>query len=117
MRVLKVSLALALAASCLATVPALAAPAARITDGDLLHASRCLGLAKAQGLGAVDATALSDFVKGQRRGRDPGVRERSDALEATAKREGSGADDARKAALVAERDGACKVLIENPTGV
>ena len=112
---LKTPFALALAAACVLAVPAFAAPA-RVTDGDLLHASRCLGLAKAKGLGTVDAAALTAFVKTQRQGRDPVIRERSDAAEETARREGSSAKDARKAALVAERDGSCNTLIDNPTG-
>jgi len=116
MNAFKTSLALALAAACATAAPAFAAPA-RISDSDLLRASRCLGLAKAQNLGAIDAKALADFVKAQRRGRDTMVRDRSDALEATALRDGSSGNPARKAALLAERDGACKALIENPTGV
>ncbi|EJL31492.1 hypothetical protein PMI01_02787 [Caulobacter sp. AP07] len=115
MQALKPSLALALAVACATTVPAFAAPA-RISDGDLLRASRCLGLARAQNLGAVDAKALSEFVEVQRKGRDPGIRDRSDSLETAARREGSSGNEARKAALTAERDGACKTLIENPTG-
>ncbi|CAN5262310.1 hypothetical protein BH10PSE4_BH10PSE4_03680 [soil metagenome] len=115
MRTLKISFALALAATGLITAPTFAAPA-RITDGDLLRASRCLGLARAQNLGAVDATALSNFVKAQRKGREPMIRDRSDALEATAMRDGASGKEARKAALLAERDGVCKALIDNPTG-
>jgi hypothetical protein len=115
MRTLKASLTLALTAACVIAVPAFAAPA-RISDGELFRASRCLGLAKAENLGAVDASALTGFVKAQRKGRDPSVRDRSDALEATAKQEASSTKENRKAALVAERDGVCKVLIENPTG-
>lgn len=115
MSISKMSLAAMLAASCVIAVPAFAAPA-RVTDGGLLRASRCLGLAKAKGLGAVDATALTAFVKSQRQGRDPMIRDKSDSAEEAARREGSSANDARKAALIAERDGACKVLIDNPTG-
>ncbi len=112
----KTLLGLALAAACTTAVPALAAPG-RISDVDLYRASRCLGLAKAPQLGEVDAKALSDFVKIQRRGRDPAVRDRSDSLEAAARRDGASAGESRKAALVAERDQGCKALIENPGGV
>ncbi|WP_165186601.1 hypothetical protein [Caulobacter soli] len=112
MRNLNIALVAVLAVS--ATAPAFAAD--RISDSDLLRASRCLGLAKAANLGAVDAKALDAFVKAQRKGRDPGLRDRSDTTEQTARSQGASANGDRKAALLAERDGACKALIENPTG-
>ncbi|KQY26413.1 hypothetical protein ASD21_16980 [Caulobacter sp. Root1455] len=112
MRSLKIALVAAMVAS--AAAPAFAAD--RISDTDLLRASRCLGLAKAESLGAVDATALESFVRAQRKGRDPGLRDRSDNAEKTARSQASSAGGDRKATLRAERDGACKTLIENPTG-
>ncbi len=112
MRNLKIAFVAVLALS--AAAPAFAAD--RISDSDLLRASRCLGLAKAANLGAVDAKALEAYVKTQRKGRDPGLRDRSDTTEKTAQDQGSSASGDRKAALQAERDGACKALIENPTG-
>ncbi len=115
MHILKTSLAATLVASFALAAPAFAAPA-RVSDSDLMHASRCLGLAKAANLGAVDATALAAFVKTQRMGRDPLVRDRSDAQEQSAKNMAGKAKDDLKASLIAERDGACKALIENPTG-
>ena len=112
MRNLKIALVAALAVS--AAAPAFAAD--RVSDTDLLRASRCLGLAKAANLGAVDATALETFVKTQRKGRDPGLRDRLDTTEKTARSQATSASGDRKATLLAERDGACKALIENPTG-
>jgi hypothetical protein len=109
---LKIALVAALVAS--AAAPAFAAD--RISDTDLLRASRCLGLAKADNLGAVDATALESFVKAQRKGRDPGLRDRSDTAEKSARTQASSAGGDRKATLQAERDGACKALIDNPAG-
>ena len=116
MPMLKSSFAATLVAAFALSAPAFAASPARVSDSDLMHASRCLGLAKAANLGAVDATALTAFVKAQRMGRDPLVRDRSDAQEQTAKSMAGKAKDDLKASLVAERDGACKALIENPTG-
>jgi hypothetical protein len=114
MRSLNIAFTLILAASTAA--PAFAATADRISDSDLVRASRCLGLAKAANLGVVDAAALEAFVKTQRRGRDPGLRDRLDGAEKTAKSQSSSASGERKASLQAERDGVCKALIENPTG-
>ena len=115
MHILKASLAATLVASFALAAPAFAAPA-RVSDSDLMRASRCLGLAKAANLGAVDATALTAFVKAQRIGRDPLVRDRSDAQEQTAKSMASKAKGDLQASLTAERDGVCKAMIENPTG-
>lgn len=112
MRMLTMTLAGALVASVAA--PAFAAD--RVSDGDLLRASRCLGLAKAANLGAVDATALQSFVKAQRKGRDPLVQDRSDAAEQAAKSLAGKAKDDLKASLIAERDGACKTLIDGSAG-
>jgi len=109
---LKIAFVAAVVAS--AAAPAFAAD--RLSDTDLLRASRCLGLGKAQALGAVDTTALESFVKAQRRGRDPGLRNRSDSVEKAARSQASTADGERKATLQAERDGVCKAMIDNPTG-
>jgi hypothetical protein len=97
-----------------ATAPAFAAN--RVSDGELMRASRCLGLAKAANLGVSDPTALQAFVKVQSKGRDPLVQERVEEAERAAKSEAGKAKDGGKASLIAERDGACKALIENPTG-
>jgi hypothetical protein len=105
---------LAIAASSAFVAPAMAGP--RISDVELFRVSRCLGLAKAQALGAVDVTALQDFVKVQRRSRERFIVDRSITLEQTAERQAGSAKDDRKAALIAERDGACKAMIENPAG-
>ncbi len=108
MRNLKIALVAVLAVS--ATAPAFAAE--RISDGQLLRASRCLGLAKASNLGAVDATALQAFVKTQKKGRDPLVQDRAEAAERAASSQADKAKDEVKASLIAERDGACKALVE-----
>ncbi len=108
MRILAFSAAAVLAVS--AVAPAFAAD--RISDGELVRASRCLGLAKATNLGASDPTALQALVKTQNRGRDPLVQERVESAERNAKSQAGKAKDEVKASLIAERDGACKALVE-----
>lgn len=108
MRILPTALAAVFVVS--AGAPALAAE--RISDGAFLRASRCLGLAKTENLGVVDASALEVFVKVQRRGREPLVRDRANTAEQTARNQAAKAKDALKGSLIAERDGACKALVE-----
>jgi hypothetical protein len=94
MRILHLTLAAVLAAS--AAAPAFAAD--RISDSELVRASRCLGLAKAANLGAVDATALQSFVKTQRKGPRPaGPRSRREPPRQAAKSQASKAKDDLKA--------------------
>jgi hypothetical protein len=112
MRILALTAAAVFAVS--AVAPAFAAD--RLSDGELVRASRCLGLAKAANLGPVDATALQSFVKAQRKGRDPLIQDRSDAAEQAAKSQAGKAKDDLKASLIAERDGACKTLVEGSGG-
>jgi hypothetical protein len=112
MRILAFTAIAALAVSSVA--PAFAS--VRVSDGELVRASRCLGLAKAASLGASDATALQSFVKTQARGRDPLVQERVDDAERAAKSEAGKAKDDAKASLIAERDGACKTLVGGAGG-
>ena len=107
MRILSLTLVAMLAAS--AAAPAFAAD--RVSDGELVRASRCLGLTKAANLGASDATALQAFVKAQSKGRDPLVRDRAESAEQAAKSQAGKAKDDLKASLIAERDGACKTVI------
>ena len=111
MRILAFSAAALLAVS--ATAPAFAAD--RISDGELVRASRCLGLTKAANLGASDATALQTLVKTQSRGRDPLIQERVESAERNAKSQAGKAKDELKASLIAERDGVCKSLVEAPS--
>lgn len=107
MRILGLTIAAVLAVS--AAAPAFAAD--RVSDGELVRASRCLGLAKAANLGSSDATALQAFVKTQNRGRDPLVQDRVEGAERAAKSEAGKAKDDAKTSLIAERDGACKALV------
>ena len=93
----------------LTAAPALAAD--RISDSELVRASRCLGLSKAANLGPVDATALQALVKAQGKGRDLVVQDRAEAAERSARTEAGRAKGPQKDALVAERDGACKTMV------
>lgn len=97
----------ALAAS---VAPALAADT-RWTDAQYLRASRCVGLAQSEALGAVDASALVTELKAQARGRESSITDRGVSLRADALRQGKTKDEARKASLLAERDGACKTYL------
>lgn len=108
MRILGLTIAAALAAS--ANVPAFAAD--RVSDSELVRAARCLGLAKAANLGVSDSSALQAFVKTQGRSRDPLVQDRADAAERAARSQAGKAKDNLKASLIAERDGACKALVQ-----
>lgn len=112
MRILTLTAAAVIAAS--AVAPAFAAD--RLSDSELVHASRCLGLAKATNLGASDATALQALVKAQKRGRDPLVQDRAEAAERNATSQAGKAKDDMKASLIAERDGACKTLAGSSGG-
>lgn len=106
-----VAIVLAGAALSAAAAPAYA-QAARWSDGEYLKANRCLGLAEAKELGAVDATALVARIKTQSPGRDPYLRDRGDAMRQDARRLGKTVSEAQKAKLLAERDGACKAYLE-----
>ena len=112
MRILGLTAAAMLVAS--AAAPAFAAD--RVSDGELVHASRCLGLTKAENLGPSDATALQAFVKTQSRGRDPLVQNRVESAERAAKSQAGKAKDDLKASLIAERDGACKAVVGAAAG-
>ena len=113
MRILHIALTAVFVAS--VSAPVLAAE--RISDGALLRASRCLGLAKSESLGVVDASALEAFVKIQRRGREPLIRDRANTAEQTARNQAAKAGEEAKTTLIAERDGPCKALVETPSTV
>lgn len=108
MRISNLVFAAVVAAS--AAAPALAAE--RVSDAELVRASRCLGLTKAASLGAADPAALQAFIKTQGKSRDMLVQDRADAAERAARTEANRAKGAQKDALIAERDGACKALVE-----
>lgn len=92
-----------------AAAPAFAAGASeRWTDGQYLQANRCLALAQSAALGEVPAGDLAAQIKSQAFGRGSNITDRGDSLKAEAARQGKTKDEARKAKLLAERDGVCK---------
>ena len=111
------SLALTAAALLAVSAAAPAFAADRVSDGELVRASRCLGLAKAANLGASDTTALQTFIKVQGKSRDMLVQDRADAAERAARTEAGRAKGAQKDALIAERDGVCKALVETASAL
>jgi hypothetical protein len=112
MRILSLSLAAVLALS--AVAPAFAAD--RITDGQLIRASRCLGLATSENLGPYDATALQALVKTESRSRESLIRDRANTAQQKASSQARKAKDELKASLIAERDGVCKALVDASAG-
>jgi hypothetical protein len=90
-----------------AAAPALAA-SDRWTDGQYLQANRCLALAQSSSLGELPAGDLAAQIKSQAFGRGSNVTDRGDSLRLEAMRQSKTKDEARKAVLLAERDGVCK---------
>ena len=101
---------LAAAALASAAAPAMAA-SERWTDGQYLQANRCLALAQSSALGALPAGDLAAQIKSQAFGRGSNVTDRGDSLRMEATRQGKTKDEARKAVLLAERDGVCKTYL------
>ncbi|MDG2531977.1 hypothetical protein [Caulobacter endophyticus] len=102
--------AIMLAAASIAAASAPALAAERVTDAQFIQANRCLGLTEAKALGEADPAALKQFIKDQRTGRHVFTSDRADTARSDAKRAASKADEATKASLIQERDGACKDL-------
>ncbi len=82
----------------------------RLSDAQFVHASRCKGLAKSEALGATDAAGLDATIKANRRGRADFVIDKAINAQNEAQSEAKRADDARKAELIAERNGACQAF-------
>jgi hypothetical protein len=81
----------------------------RLNDGQFIEASRCAALMASKALGGDgDASAIKTLLSRERAGRADFTRERADTAKQAADREARHANDAQKAKLVAERDGACQ---------
>ncbi|MBI1683681.1 hypothetical protein [Caulobacter hibisci] len=102
-----------LAAASLAAVAAPALAADRLNDAQFVRANRCLGLTEAKALGEADTAALKSLIKIQRQGRHISTDERADNARTDAKRQATRAEGDAKAALIDERDGACKSLTQS----
>jgi len=105
----KTLIAAALIVAASATAAA-AQPAARLTDAQFVKAARCKGLAKSEALGAIDTAALDAVIKSNKRARADFVVDRAMNAQDDAQSEAARADDARKAELIAERNGACAAI-------
>jgi hypothetical protein len=104
-----------LPALAVAVVASVAAPAFaasdRWTDGQYLQANRCLALAQSAALGELPTGDLAAQIKSQASGRGSSITDRGTSLQAEASRQGKTKDEARKAKLLAERDGVCKTYL------
>jgi hypothetical protein len=100
---------LIVAAGLAAATGALAGPT-RLSDSQYLAAARCDGLYTSPALGKVDASAINQVMKSEGSARDAAVLDRADQVRDDAKREARNASPTSRAALVAERDGACQTL-------
>ncbi len=105
-----VTIILAGAALTASAVPAFA-DSDRWSDAEYLKANRCLGLAQSDGLGPVDAAALTARIKSEGRGRDSAMRDRGATTREDAQRAGKTRNEAVRAKLLAERDGSCRAFI------
>jgi len=103
---------LAVAAFASAAAPAFAA-SDRWTDGQYLQANRCLALAQSAALGELSTGDLAAQIKSQAFGRGSSITDRGVSLQAEATRQGKTKDEARKAKLLAERDGVCKTYLSS----
>lgn len=99
-----VTLALAVVALSAAAAPAFANDV-RWSDAQFLNAERCVGLAKAKGLDAIDASGLEAQIKAQAPGRQSLILERGETHREQAMRAGRKPDEKVKAKLLAERAG------------
>jgi hypothetical protein len=83
---------------------------ARLSDAQFVKAARCKGLAKSEALGAVETASFDAVIKANKRGRADFIVEKAMTAQDLALSEANRADDARKAELIAERNGACQVF-------
>ena len=83
------------------------ARATHLTDVEYLQAARCSGLAASEALGAMDTASIDALLKIESRGRDGFIIDKAEQMKADARRIARRAKPERKAALLAERAGAC----------
>lgn len=84
-----------------------AAQAGSVSNLEYLKAARCRGLAGSESLGKLDTAALDGFLRAESGGRDLAVRASAQNKIASAQKEADGADDEKKAKLLAERESKC----------
>lgn len=103
----KILLTAIIAASALAG----AAQAGTASDEAYMQAARCRGLAASEGLGAIDAAAVTAFLEQEGKGRDAAVRFKAGSTVAGARKEGDKARGAAKDRLLAERSSVCSAYL------
>ncbi len=79
----------------------------QLTDAEYLSAARCQALMSSPALGKVDTSMIDGVLKTQANYRTPAVADRADEVRESARRAAAHAGPSEKAALIAERDGAC----------
>ncbi|HZZ37395.1 MAG TPA: hypothetical protein VFE03_16855 [Caulobacteraceae bacterium] len=102
--------AVIIAAALAAATASVAAPA-RLSDVQYLKAARCEALITSPALGGGDGAAIKALIKAQRQGRMDYIYDKADQMRAEAASQARRAGEEQKARLVAERDGACRVLL------
>src|SRR5471032_3135864 len=102
-----VTVTLAIAAACVSTAVAVAAPT-RLTDVQFIAANRCLGIESTKALAAPDADALRQLVKSQTWGRASYIYDKADQARDDGSREASRSGAEANIRLTAERDGVCR---------
>jgi hypothetical protein len=100
------------AISVFAALAAGTAASARMTDAQFLEANRCRALIASQDLGAQDTQAADRKLHEEAAGRDPAVSDMAESARERAQREARRPNDVVKARLLAERDGACRTLLQ-----
>ena len=99
-----------------ASTAAIASPT-QMTDSQYLSAVRCQALMSSPALGKVDTAAIGSVVDKQSGGRIEAVLDRADDVRAKTLRQASHTDASGRAALIAERDGACQAFASNGSGM
>lgn len=103
-------LALALSLSLAASLAAVAAPE-RLTDGQYIAASRCLGILQSKSLGTPNAGVLAADLKTQSSGRPGYVLDKADEARGDTALAAGSAGSEERARLTAERDGVCQSFL------
>jgi tellurite resistance protein len=92
-----------------------AAQAGTASNEAYMQAARCRGLAVSEGLGTVDAAAVTAFLEEEGKGRDAAVRFKVGTTVSNARKEGDRARGAAKERLLAERSGVCSAYLNGAT--
>ena len=95
------------ASLCSAAIAGAASAHPQLSDAQYLSAARCQALMSSSALGKVDTSMIDGVLKSQASYRTAAVSDRADEVSQDARRAASHAGPSEKAALIAERDGAC----------